>query len=135
MITEREMDAFRKASAGVENTRLANVMIIEHAMYVQDGLKERSAYIEKHSTLKGGPAEFKTAKAGWAAHLEEFGEEKELQLLERYRRIADSNEGQLTLLMADPVKGMRKAFYEASGWLPRGMKRNPKWKFEGESGG
>jgi hypothetical protein len=130
-ISEREMAAFEKASPGMENTRIGNVVIIEMAMALEEGKIARSKYIKIHTPLDAGPEAVERAERGWLAYLND-GErdvKRTEELNTRMRAITNTHEDKLTALMKAPrVKANQRAFYESTGWLPRGMKVNPAWK-------
>ena len=135
-ISEREMAAFQKSSAGLENTRRGNILIIEMALYKATAAKDRADYISKHSTIEKGSAGVRSAESGWDAHVYETEIEKEQELLARHRLITITSDSQIGFLIENKdhkdFRGLQKAFYEDNGWLPLGMKVGAKWEIDND---
>ncbi len=130
-ISEREMAAFQSASPGLENTRRGNLLILEQAQLVAEGTIARSEYIRRHAPIKAGAQALEDAEAGWKAHLKLVGPAREELLQERIALIKATDDSEIGALMEhSQAKPMQQAFYERNGWLPKGMKVNPRWKVD-----
>jgi len=133
-ISEREMEAFTNSVAGMRNTQLANLMILEAAQATHEGALEREKffrqYIRKHGS---SPDTVQDAAFAWQETLDATEDARTAAVEERRDRMTAmyDPEGAITKLMQHKNNPRAvRGFHEEYGWLPRGF--TPDGKFHGQ---